>query len=78
MARTAKIARELHFATVITNGCNDFITKRKMKKITNTQKNTNAENNNDGDFKSLSANMRIKDQAALQYLCSLLFSKQSS
>ena len=34
MARTAKIARELHFATVTTNACNGFITKRKMKKIT--------------------------------------------
>ena len=73
MARTAKTERELHFATVIKKACNNFITKRKMKKITNTQKNTNAEYNNDGDYKSLRAN--YKDQVALQYLCSLLFSK---
>lgn len=32
IARTAKTARELHFATVITNVCNGFTTKRKMKK----------------------------------------------
>ena len=32
IARTAKTARELHFATVITNACNGFTTKRKMKK----------------------------------------------
>lgn len=56
--KMAKTARELHIATVITNACNGFTTKRKMKKMTNTQKNAKAEYNNDGDYKSLSANYR--------------------
>ena len=65
MARTAKTARELHFATVIKKACNSFITKRKMKKITNTQKKANAEYNNDGDYKSLRANYKGSSCSAI-------------